>query len=226
MHAAILLFAAVAATTFGPGGRFHLEHNQDGFGLRSHGVIEDLGGGRTKFYPLPQSTRDDYGRLRPEDYKLPPDSYDRVEVIGPHQVEGDKLWFGNSYYDSEGSRGVGAFGYFDCLTRAYTLFRPHEVARWEISAILVQPEKVWLGLDHFGEDISTSPGGLASWDRMTHEIRHYPLEFSIKSICMEGESLRLEAHYYGYALFHEGQIRRFLANGKPVPKFPPPPSHY
>ena len=56
-------------------------------------------------------------------------------------------------------------GYFDTATRKYTLFSPPEVARYEISAILVEPERVWIALDHFGEDISTSPGGLVRWNR-------------------------------------------------------------
>lgn len=173
MTAAILAFlAAEAVAGFGRGGRFRLEYDsKGGFGLRSHGIIETLDGGRTKFYPLPQSTRDEYRRLRPEGYALPPDVYDRVEVIGPHQTEGDRLWFGNNYYDSEGARGVGAFGYFDCDTRTYTLFRPPEVAPWEVSAMLVTLDTVWLGLDRFQEDISTAPvvwsRGIAQRTRFT-----------------------------------------------------------
>jgi len=226
--AIILLSAALDAVTFGPSSRFHLEHSKDDFGMRSHGIVETLSANRTKFYPLPQSTAEKYIRLRPEDLRInpfTPDHYERQEVIGPYQIEAGRIWFGNSYYDGEGMKGVGAFGYFDTATRTYTLFSPPEVARYEISAILVEPDNVWLALDRFGEDISTSPGGLARWNRMTHEIHKYPLEFGVNSIRAEGDSLRLKTRD-GYALFRDGEIRRFLTNGRPIAKFPPPPTHY
>jgi hypothetical protein len=195
--------------------------------MRSHGVVETLGPNQTKFYPLPQSRAEKYIQLRAEDVRINPlatDQYERQEVIGPYQTEGGRIWFGNSYYDSEGLRGVGAFGYFDTATRSYTLFSPREVARDQISAILVQPEKVWIALDQFVEDITKVPGGLVRWDRTTHAVQKYSLEFVVDSIQVEGDSLRLKTRD-GYALFRDGQIRRFLTNGRPTAKFPPPPTH-
>ena len=121
----LLFLAATDQVSFGAGGRFQLERSSDGFGVRSHGIVEKVESNRTKLYPLPQSTADEYIRLRPEDLKrnpFTPKQYDRQEVIGPYQVENGKLWFGKQYYDSEGQRGVGAFGYFDSSTHAYTLF--------------------------------------------------------------------------------------------------------
>jgi len=228
MNLAIILLWLAQLIAFGPGGRFQLEHSKDDFGERSHGIIETLSSGGTKFYPLPQSTFDQYMRLRPEDARLNPvtqANYDRQEVIGPYQIEGGKIWFGNNYYDGEGARGVGAFGYFDTATREYTLFSPPEVASWEVSAILVQPDRLWMALDRFGEDISTWPGGLIRWNRTTHTVQSDPLEFVITKIEPQGGELHLETRY-GYALLRDGQVRRFLSNGLPVAKFPPPPSHY
>jgi hypothetical protein len=229
MNLAIILLSVVLdAVTFGAGNRFQLEHSKDDFGIRSHGIVEMLDANRTKFYPLPQSTSEKYSRLRPEDLRInpiTPDHYERQEVIGPYQIEDGRIWFGNSYYDGEGMKGVGAFGYFDTATRTYTLFSPPEVARYEISAILVEPDRVWLALDQFGEDISRSPGGLVRWNRMTHEIHKYPLEFGVDSIRAEGNLLRLKTRE-GYALFRDDEIRRFLTNGRPIAKFPPPPTHY
>jgi hypothetical protein len=121
--------------------------------------------------------------------------------------------------------GVGAFGYFDAATRRYTLFSPPSVAGYETSSILVEKDVVWLGLDISGEDISTWPGGLVRWDRETHEARHYPLEFVIDRIRREGDSLRFSTRY-GYAIFRDGEVRRYSRSGKPMRKFPPPPSHY
>ena|ERR1700722_8805343 len=202
-----LLFALQVAT-FGPGNRFRLEQSKDDFGMRSHGIVETLGPNKTKFYPLPQSTAQDYARLRPEDLRINPfsataDHYDRQEVIGPYQIEDTKIWFGNSYYDGEGDRGVGAFGYFDTATRSYTLFSPPAVARYEISAIEVQPDVVWLALDSFGESVGTSPGGLVRWNRTTHEIHKYPLKLVVSGIHVKGDSLSLKTRN-GYVLFRDG----------------------
>jgi hypothetical protein len=214
--ATILLLFALEVATFGPGNRFRLEQSEDDFGMRSHGVIEALGANRTKFYPLPQSSAQDYARLRPEDLRINPfsataDHYDRQEVIGPYRIEDgkilktEKIWFGNNYYDGEGSRGVGAFGYFDTATRSYMLFSPPEVARYEISAIEVQPDVVWLALDRFGEDVSTSPGGLVRWNRTTHEVHQYPLQFVVSGIGVQGDKLSLKTRN-GYVLFRDGHI--------------------
>jgi hypothetical protein len=223
--AMILLLAH--AVIFGPGGHFQLEQSKDSFGIRSHGIIERLGSTQTKFYPLPQSTADEFIRLRPEDLRMnpfAPEQYNRQEVIGPYQIENARVWFGKQYYDSEGMRGVGAFGYFDTSNRIYKLFSPTEIARYEISAILVQPDCVWVGLDQFVEDISKVPGGLVRWDRMTETIQKYPLEFVVGEIRATGDSLRLETRG-GHALFRGGALRRFLADGTPIAKFPPPPTH-
>lgn len=224
----LLLFLALDPVAFGPGGRFHLEQSNDSFGIRSHGINEDLGSDGTKFYPLPQSAVQDFIRLRPEDLKRNPaaaTSYERQEVIGPYQLDGARIWFGKNFYDGEGDTGVGAFGYFDTSARSYTLFAPPEVAACEVSAILVQPEWVWVALDHFGEDISKFPCGLVQWDTATHQIKTYPLEFVIESIRAEGDSLRLKTRG-GYALLRNGDVKRFRDGGIPVTKFPPPPSHY
>lgn len=80
----------------------------------------------------------------------------------------------------------------------------------EVSAILVEPDAVWLALDHFGEDISTAPGGLAVWNRRTRAIQRSPLEFNISSMTRTGGALRLTTNG-GYALFeYGGQVRRFM----------------
>jgi hypothetical protein len=225
---ALWVLAAVPLAALGQTGRFQLEQSKDGFGVRSHGIVETLPSGGTKFYPLPQSSYDEFRRLRPDVARvnsITAGNYSRQEVIGPHQMEGDKIWFGNNYYDGEGDTGVGAFGYFDTATRQYALFSPPEVAGYEVSAMLVEPDSVWLGLDRFIEDISTEPGGLARWDRSTHAAHFYPLEFAITKIQRDGDSLRLETRY-GHALFADGKTRRFLSNGIPVATFPPPPTHY
>lgn len=223
-------------------GPFFLERSEDTFGVRSHGVIEKTPSG-SKFYPLPQSTVEMYKKLRGADLKymlprtLDAKDYERQEVIGPYQVEDDRVWFGKQFYDGEGDRGVGSFGYFDMNTRKYVLFTPPQIAPWETSALLVEPNTIWLALDHFGEDISTWPGGLLQWDRSTQHVRRYPLEFVVTNIRRDvnNRSSLLLTTFNGYArLLSNGELQRFrvtkLSNGQesvtPIRRFPPPPSHY
>jgi len=107
----LLLLAALHATLLSTDSRFHVEHSKGDFGMRSHGIIETLGPNHRNFYPLPQSTANQYIRLRPYDLRLnplTPDKYERSEVIGPYQIDDGKIWFGNNYYDGEAMRGVGA----------------------------------------------------------------------------------------------------------------------
>ena len=227
----------LALATFGAQNNFHLEHHRDSFGMRSHGVMQVVNG-HAKVYPLPQSTWEDYRRLRPKDAAMSPlantnNSYEREEVIGPYEIEGTKVWFGKSFYDGEGERGVGAFGYFDTETRQYRIFSPIEVAPYETSAILVEPDQVWIGLDVFTEDISTFPGGLVRWDRVSEKVLLYPIEFVVTAIERRGDILRLSTRG-GYAELRGDVVERFsvrrLAGGKtetvPIDKFPPPPTHY
>jgi len=90
----LLAFVVLRVAGSAPDNRFHLEHSEDQFGIRSHGVVEILSGHREKLYPLPQSTSQDYIRLRPADVRLNPfnpRSYERQEVIGPSQVEEGKI---------------------------------------------------------------------------------------------------------------------------------------
>jgi hypothetical protein len=201
-------------------GSFRLEQSKDGFGVRSHGVIERTASG-PRFYPLPQSSFATYEKLGGSKRVFPArteKTYQRQEVIGPHQVESDRIWFGNQYYDGEGYSGVGAFGYFDTTTRKYLLFSPPEIARWEISALLVEPDAVWLALGSFGEDPYRFPGGLLRWSRSDHQLQRYPLEFVVVHIRLDSKdpsSLVLTAHG-GYALFRNGEVERYRFEKSPA----------
>ena len=53
------------------------------------------------------------------------------------------------------------------------LFR--SIRKWSVSAILVEPECVWLALDHRGE-YGNYPGGLLRWDRKTATVRMFKVE--------------------------------------------------
>ncbi len=126
--------------------------------------------------PLPRSSVAEAVKRRPDAVRRGwhPASETIQEGIGPHQAWNDKLWFGKTFYDSEGLGGVGGFGYFDATTGRYTLYAPPEIWPWSVSTLLVEAGEVWLGLMHRGEYGDTS-GGLLHWNRATKQVTKDPL---------------------------------------------------
>ena len=66
--------------------------------------------------------------------------------IGPRAADGDRLWFGKTFYDGEGVEGVGGLGYFDAATSRFEILTSPLIADWSVTAIHVEPEHIWLAL--------------------------------------------------------------------------------
>ena len=159
---------------------------------------------RPKFYKLPKSTFEELARYQPakarphERYhskrsSSPIDDEDYIfegEGIGPYQIVEDRFWFGKSFYDSEGSSGIGGFGYFDPEEKRYVVFSPPEIIPWSVSALFVDEKSIWLGLMHRGE-WGGSPGGLLQYSRYSGWTEQFDL----------GET-------YGYQIIHQIKSKR------------------
>ena len=157
---------------FGPRGAFNVApSNRLENGVES--VIVERRGDAIRRHALPRTTYQTFAAARPRRVE---DGYDSQanldEHIGPWQVEGDRLWFGKTFYDGEGQSGVGGFGYFDSSERRFRLFAAPETADWSASAILVQPDAIWLALAGRGE-FGDANGGLVRFDRQTETYRRY-----------------------------------------------------
>lgn len=176
---------------FGPGGRFHLVANKNKYGSE-YPVIVDRQGTGEKVYALAQTDTKTWQKFRPDDTKgyLHPDQAEMNEQIGPHQLEGGRLWFGKSFYNSEGATGVGGFGYFDTATASYHLIAPPEMYAWSVSAILVETDAVWMALFRRGE-FGNYPGGLLRWDRKAAHVEHWDMPWIAVSIARVGETTYL-----------------------------------
>ena len=149
-------------------------------------VVEQTGESY-RSYPLPQSTREDLRRQRPELYEqIQRYNSDRwqpriQEWIEAHVTQGNRFWFGKGFYDGEGYLGVGAFGYFDFIDRTYTLFSPSAIADWSASAILVEDDSIWVGLVRHPEGADHS-GGLLQYDRGEGHSAVLPVDHVISGI--------------------------------------------
>jgi len=179
------------AAGFGPGRRFHLTKQKNKYGSEFPVIVEGDGPGQ-KVYALAQTDLETWRRARPDDAKTPhqTDPAEMNEQIGPHQMEGGRLWFGKTFYNGEGLTGVGGFGYFDTATAQYHLITPPETNAWSVSAILVEPDAVWLALYRRSE-YGDYPGSLLRWDRKAALVRHWDLASVAVCIARSGESIYL-----------------------------------
>ena len=139
------------------------------------------------------------GGLEPENFN---------ETIGPYQLEGNLLWFGLTFYDGEGSRGIGGFGKFDLSTNRFDLIYPPEFTDWSVAAMLVESEAIWFSLSRRPEGAGYS-GGLVRWERATGRLQHWPETPLITGIARAEQRLYM-ATDEGVAAFEDGELTRFL----------------
>ena len=151
---------------FGPSERFTTEPLAAG-DTEIEWVVRDLTTGRR--YRLPRSTLAAFLKARPEHAaNLPDSTFD--ERIGPRAVDGDRLWFGKTFYDGEGSEGVGGIGFFDPIARRYEIYTAPLIADWSVTALHIEPDTIWLSLSMRGEYGERS-GGILRFDRRDHTFQ-------------------------------------------------------
>ena len=144
--------------------------------------VWDIDAGR-QFHGMPTPTFETFAKLRPQRVK---EGYTREHTrleteIGPSQLEGRRIWFGTTFYDGEGTSGVGGIGSFDLDTRRWQLVHPRAVVDWSSSAILVEPDAVWIGLVRNTEGSGPSRG-LVRWDRASGDTRRVAIASGITVI--------------------------------------------
>jgi hypothetical protein len=176
------------------------------------GELKTQGGKRLLGAPLPQSTYEEFARARPKRVK---DGYVREgtkisEGIGPRQKFEGVWWVGKSFYDAEGSTGVGGFGFLDESAGKFRMYAPPEIVDWSVTAMLVEKDSVWLGLASHSEWRSYG-GGLLRFDRRTERADRIAMEDMIGGIARLGGGLVM-ATEWGVAMLEGGRLRRFFVD--------------
>jgi hypothetical protein len=133
-----------------------------------------------------------------------------AEEIGPAQLADGTLWFAKTFYDDEGTTGVGGFGFFDPQTKRYKVYSPPAVLDWSATAILVERESVWIALSSRSEYRNTS-GGLLRFDRGTETCTKVALPDITREMTRVGDSLIL-ATDFGAAILRDGKLRRYFVD--------------
>jgi len=155
---------------------------------------------------LPQSNWQAFARLRPQRVK---DGYreSRVKIeekIGPWQNVDRRIWFGKTFHDGEGYTGIGGLGHFDISLKKFTLLEIPELVDWSVSALLVEDEAIWAGLETYQEGAGTS-GGLLRYDLKTKTSQVYLVEPSIRKIVRSGDAIVLGT-INGIFVFKDGRF--------------------
>ena len=173
-------------------------------------VVLEKVGNSTRRYPLPQSNFKEFAHLLPAKVQNGSNRQTTIidEAIGPWQIEDDNLWFAKTFYDGEGSTGVGGFGYFDTAAAKYRIYSPKEIAAWSTTAMLVRPDAVWLAVAHRGE-YGTDGHGILRFDRTTQKIERTELRVLINEIACIGDRLLL-ATDFGAAVLENHTLHRFF----------------
>jgi len=159
---------------------------------------------------LPLTTYDHFAALRP---RRVTDGYKREDTefhdsVGLWRKEDGRIWFAKSFYDGEGSSGVGGFGFFDLGEGKLHLLEPPEIVDWSVSAMAVTPEAVWLGIIWNGEGFSTG-GGLLRYDRAAETVRRLQFPDLSRQIVSAGKEI-LIASGFGIGIVRGDRVSRYF----------------
>ena len=157
--------------------------------------------------PMPISTLGEFEAARPEKARHANGIHEIGEKIGPYQRVGKQLWIGKTFYDAEGTVGVGDIGYYDEARHDWVFLHLPEMADWSTSALLVEPGEIWVGLLRNGEDAGTS-GGLLRYDRTAKRATRIPLPDTIDKIVRIGKRLYCGTSG-GFAIVDQDLAHRF-----------------
>ncbi|MDX2154774.1 MAG: hypothetical protein SFV54_28790 [Bryobacteraceae bacterium] len=141
--------------------------------------------GRAAFYPVPVPSLALYQSLRQAKgavaFTPGPAASGLVNAMGPIAFDGERLWFGNDFYDGEGTSGVGGLGSFDVRTRRYEMRYLPELAPWAASALKLHEGALWIALMRRPEGMPYG-GGVLRYDLATNVATPLPIEPLVSSI--------------------------------------------
>lgn len=159
-------------------------------------------------HPLPQSTYREFARARPQRVA---DGYTEEDTtieenLGPYQEQPDGFWFGKTFYDGEGTTGVGGIGFLSRAGR-YQMTRIPELSGWSASALLVEKDTIWIGTVSNPEG-ATYSGGLLEYDRRARRTTVHPVNDVITAIARV-EGALFVGTTQGIELFRSGERWRY-----------------
>lgn len=160
------------------------------------------------FYPMP----DPPPTLR----RLP--QCEPGEVVTEPRIEhfalrGGVLWFTPTFEATGCTVGAGAIGSFDIVSKQYAMKYPREIVCCSASAMLLDGDILWIGLERNDAGIRTSRGLLA-YDINADAAAVYPVNEYIHGIGRSGDRIYAAT---SHGLFELDRKRRRLVQLRPEP---------
>lgn len=152
------------------------------------------------FY-LPQSTSEYLIQMRPRVERWYREGDPIKNSIGPFFIEDDKIWFGITFYDSEGCWGLGGIGFFDTKEEKWGLLHSKILKDSSVDCILSDGSRIWVGISHHGEYGFYPTFGLVVFDRVNGNYRYFTTKNSnisgdlISFITRDGNEIWIATEY-------------------------------
>lgn len=142
-------------------------------------------------HPMPRSTYAEFARARPARVKqgYVEERTTIEESVGPWLADSGGFWFGKSFYDGEGTSGVGAIGFLDSAG-TYSFLEIPQLAMWSVGALWVESDVIWASLVDEAE-FGPSSGGLLRYERSSKRATIIPIDRVIGRIATAGGAVFL-----------------------------------
>jgi hypothetical protein len=137
-----------------------------------------------KSYTAPIPTLHFYRLTLPE--KQPP-----IEIesdIGPYVERDGKIWFATTFYDGEGTSGIGAIGSFDIASHHYEMEYLPEIIHRSASVMILDGDNLWIGLQQRPEGADIGKG-LLRYNIQSGAVQTFPIPDVIYTLNFAGDAL-------------------------------------
>jgi hypothetical protein len=135
-------------------------------------------------YPAPIPTLHFYRETLSE--KQPPTEIE--SDIGPYVERDGKIWFATTFYDGEGTSGIGAIGSFDIASRHYEMQYLPDIVHWSASALILDGNDLWIGLKQRPEGADAGKG-LLRYNIQSGAVQTFPIPDVIFTLNFAGDAL-------------------------------------
>lgn len=95
------------------------------------------------------------------------------QSIGHMILKDGRIWFGITFYEGEGSEGVGGLGFFDLKTERFGILRAPFLLDCSITKLEFDENKLWILTNSRGEWGNSRCSGLVSYDISNGEYSTY-----------------------------------------------------
>lgn len=158
-------------------------YTKDEVGNKDKALL-DISEKRIDHKGLPQPDFSEYKKYRKDDYdiELINAGISYIEnKIGPYVIKNNKVIFGISFYDGEGSTGIGGVGFYNIDKRKYDIHYIDEIANQSIGKMFLYNNDLWCTLYQGGEGAKYYHG-VMKYNIKTKKVKVYDVLGEVDAI--------------------------------------------